>query len=61
MKINKTNVDSLPLPKANQEGKTAQKRYYDDNLKGFGIRITSGGSKAFLWKNLSIRNVAGLL
>lgn len=47
MKINKTNVDSLPLPKANQEGKTAQKRYYDDNLKGFGIRITSGGSKAF--------------
>jgi hypothetical protein len=47
MKINKTNVDNLPLPKVIQEGKTVQKRYYDDNLKGFGIRITSGGSKAF--------------
>ena len=28
-------------------GKTTQKRYYDDNLKGFGIRVTSGGAKAF--------------
>lgn len=47
MKINKTNVDNLPLPKVIQAGKTVQKRYYDDNLKGFGVRITSGGSKAF--------------
>ncbi|KTC93169.1 MULTISPECIES: tyrosine-type recombinase/integrase [Legionella] len=47
MKINKSNVDGLPLPQVTQEGKTAQKRYYDDNLKGFGIRVTSGGSKAF--------------
>lgn len=39
MKINKTNVDNLPIPKVIQEGKTVQKRYYDDNLKGFGIRI----------------------
>lgn len=47
MKINKSTVDNLPLPEVQQEGKTAQKRYYDDNLKGFGVRITSGGSKAF--------------
>ncbi|EHL30759.1 hypothetical protein LDG_7245 [Legionella drancourtii LLAP12] len=29
------------------KGKTAQKRYYDDNLKGFSIRVTSAGAKAF--------------
>ncbi|HHS7963714.1 TPA: integrase, partial [Legionella pneumophila] len=45
MKINKTNVENLPLPQAMEAGKTAQKRYYDDNLKGFGIRVTSGGAK----------------
>ncbi|CZH42433.1 site-specific tyrosine recombinase XerC [Legionella pneumophila] len=47
MKITKTNVENLPLPQATQVGKTTQKRYYDDNLKGFGIRVTSGGAKAF--------------
>ncbi|HAT6393020.1 TPA: tyrosine-type recombinase/integrase [Legionella pneumophila] len=47
MKINKTNVENLPLPEAKDDGKTAQKRYYDDHLKGFGVRVTSGGAKAF--------------
>ncbi|HAT9118101.1 tyrosine-type recombinase/integrase [Legionella pneumophila serogroup 1] len=47
MKITKTNVENLPLPQATEVGKTTQKRYYDDNLKGFGIRVTSGGAKAF--------------
>jgi len=52
MRINKSNVDNLPIPIATQEGKTAQKRYYDDNLKGFGVRVTSGGTKAFFVEKL---------
>ncbi|MFW2572120.1 tyrosine-type recombinase/integrase [Legionella sp. 29fVS95] len=52
MRIKKSTVDNLPLPITSQEGKTAQKRYYDDNLKGFGIRITSGGTKAFFVEKL---------
>jgi len=44
MNITKRKVDSLPIP----EGKSAQKRYMDDTLKGFGIRVTSSGHKAFI-------------
>ena len=44
MNITKRKVDSLPIP----EGKSAQKRYMDDTLKGFGIRVTSSGYKAFI-------------
>jgi integrase len=47
MKITKKIVDGLILPPVEAVGKTAQKRYYDDSLKGFGIRVTSGGSKSF--------------
>lgn len=46
MKINKTNIEQLPKLLA-KDGKPTQKRYYDDELKGFGIRLTSGGSKSF--------------
>lgn len=52
MRIKKSTVDNLPLPVTTQAGKTAQKRYYDDNLKGFGVRITSGGTKAFFVEKL---------
>lgn len=52
MRIKKTTVDALPLPPIQQAGKTAQKRYYDDNLKGFGVRVTSGGTKAFFVEKL---------
>lgn len=52
MRIKKSNVDDLPIPVATQEGKTAQKRYYDDKLKGFGVRVTSGGTKAFFVEKL---------
>lgn len=52
MRIKKTTVDDLPIPIAMQEGKTAQKRYYDDKLKGFGVRVTSGGTKAFFVEKL---------
>jgi integrase len=52
MRIKKSTVDDLPTPLATQEGKTAQKRYYDDKLKGFGVRVTSGGTKAFFVEKL---------
>lgn len=47
MRIKKTTVENLPIPVATQKGRTAQDKYYDDLLKGFGIRVTSGGTKAF--------------
>lgn len=52
MKITKQFVDKLPIPSASIKGKTAQKRYYDAVLKGFGVRVTSGGSKAFFVEKL---------
>lgn len=57
MRIKKSTVEDLPIPVATQEGKTAQKRYYDDNLKGFGVRITSGGTKAFFVEKLIHRKL----
>lgn len=47
MRLTKSAVDKLSIPPFKAEGKTNQKRYYDDTLKGFGLRITSGGTKAF--------------
>lgn len=52
MKITKSAVDKLPIPIARNPGKTAQKRYYDDSMKGFGVRVTSGGTKAFFVEKL---------
>ncbi|TAL65060.1 MAG: DUF4102 domain-containing protein [Legionella sp.] len=52
MRINKSNIESLPIPKAVKDGQSAQKKYYDDNLKGFGVRVTSGGTKAFFVEKL---------
>src|SRR3989338_9190014 len=52
MKITKSVVDKLPIPVSTTPGKTSQKRYYDDTIKGFGIRITSGGTKAFFVEKL---------
>ncbi|MDX2346683.1 MAG: integrase family protein [Legionella sp.] len=52
MKITKSMIDKLPVPLIKEIGKSTQKRYYDDNLKGFGVRITSGGTKAFFLEKL---------
>ena len=52
MNITKSAVDSIPIPAKTTPGQTAQKRYYDDQLKGFGIRATSGGSKTFFIEKL---------
>src|SRR3990167_11512336 len=57
MKITKSAVDKLPIPVAETPGKTAQKRYYDDTMKGFGIRVTSGGTKAFFIEKLIKRKL----
>lgn len=47
MRLNKLSIDKISIPPVKEPGKTAQERYYDDSLKGFGVRITSGGTKAF--------------
>jgi len=52
MRLTKAAVDRLPTPKAIKANKTVQKRYYDDSLKGFGVRVTSGGTKAFFIEKL---------
>jgi len=52
MKITKLIVDKLPIPVSVVANQTAQKRYYDETLKGFGVRVTSGGTKAFFVEKL---------
>jgi len=52
MNITKLTVDKLSLPTKVKEGRTGQQRYYDDKLKGFGVRVTSGGTKAFFVEKL---------
>lgn len=57
MKITKLAVDKLPIPNITSPGLTVQKRYYDDTLKGFGVRVTSGGTKAFFIEKLIDRKL----
>lgn len=52
MKLTKLTVDKLPIPEALKSNNTTQKRYYDATLKGFGVRVTSGGTKAFFLEKL---------
>lgn len=42
MKITKTSLDALPLPAS------GQKLIYDDDLKGFGVRLTPGSKTYFV-------------
>lgn len=57
MNITKSEVDNLPIPEKGSNGQTGQKRYYDDKLKGFGIRVTSGGAKTFFVEKLVKRTL----
>lgn len=57
MKITKQVVDKLPIPAVTVKNQTTQKRYYDAILKGFGVRVTSGGSKAFFVEKLVNRKL----
>ena len=52
MNITKSLVDKLAIPQQRQVGRTEQKRYYGDKLKGFGVRVTSGGTKSFFVEKL---------
>jgi hypothetical protein len=52
MKLTKLEVERLLIPSSAGSGRTAQKRYYDTALKGFGVRVTSGGTKAFFIEKL---------
>lgn len=58
MHLTKLVVEKLPIPESVVAGKTAQKRYYDDRLKGFGVRVTSGGTKAFFVEKLIKRKLS---
>ncbi|RUV29190.1 DUF4102 domain-containing protein, partial [Mesorhizobium sp. M1A.T.Ca.IN.004.03.1.1] len=44
-------IDKLPLPA------TGNKITYDDDVKGFGIRVTAGGARSFI---LNYRTRSGL-
>jgi hypothetical protein len=57
MKLTKLEVERLPIPSSQGQGKTIQKRYYDAALKGFGLRVTSGGTKAFFIEKLINRKL----
>lgn len=52
MKLTKQVIEKLPTPPTITSGQTSQKRYYDEAMKGFGLRITSGGTKAFFIEKL---------
>ena len=45
MNLNKSNIDNLPTPS------TGYVIHWDENLKGFGLRVTATGIKAFIFQN----------
>lgn len=48
MRITKAFIDKLDIPKPSPEGKPTQAFYRDSAVPGFGLRVTSGGAKAFI-------------
>jgi hypothetical protein len=44
-------IAKLPIPTKVVVGRTTHKHYYDDKLKGFGVRVISGKTKPALLKN----------
>lgn len=47
IKISNSSVGKIELPKPTVEGKKTQIFYRDEQLMGFGLRITSGGARAY--------------
>lgn len=48
MRIVKTFVDKVELPPFKPDGKPNQKIYRDSAIVGFGLRVTSAGSRSFI-------------
>ena len=47
-RLTKTIVDKIPIPPLTAKGQHAQSFVRDTTLPGFGLRITSGGTKTFI-------------
>lgn len=48
MRITKSFVDKVEIPRVKPDGKPAQAFYRDSAIAGFGLRVTSGGAKSFI-------------
>lgn len=48
MRITKSFVDKVTIPKTGPNGKSSQAFYRDSVIAGFGLRVTSGGAKSFI-------------
>lgn len=48
MRITKSFVDKVAPPPAKPDGRPSQQFYRDSALPGFGLRVTSGGTKSFI-------------
>lgn len=48
MRITKSFVDKVTIPKTGPDGKSTQAFYRDSVIAGFGLRVTSGGAKSFI-------------
>lgn len=46
-KLTKSYIDRIPLPPRKSDGTAGQEIYRDSTLAGFGLRVGSGGTKAF--------------
>ena len=48
MRLTDLQIQKLTPPEGAAKGATKQKTYFDDALKGFGLRVSVGGAKSFV-------------
>lgn len=46
-KLTKSFIDSIPLPERKPDGRSSQVIYRDEQLRGFGMLVGTGGTKTF--------------